>query len=529
MEALILLAAFAAGLAFRQLGYPPLLGYLVAGFVAHGAGLGTLDDIRPIADLGIILLLFTIGLKLNLRQLAAPRIWGTQLLHAGIVIPLTAMVISLASMAYPLLALEQSSQAWVLAFALSFSSTVFAVKIFEERGEQGALHADLAIGILIIQDLLAVAYLTFTADHPPSLAALALLALPLVRPVVVGLAKSVGHGELLILFGISVALAGAELFELVNLKGSLGALVFGLLLSNNAKSNELYRTMIDFKDLFLIGFFLQIGYYGLPSLPMVLVALALALLIFLRPVIYFFLLTAFGLRARTAMLSGFSLFNYSEFGLIVAAIAVGNGILPAQWLTTLALALALSFFIATPFNTRIHYLYSRYADFLSRFERSRRLPEERPAELGDAEVVVLGMGRVGFGAYQYLREHFGDRVVGVEENFAKAEQLVRNGVHCIHGDGMDRDFWERVAMHKRRLVLVSLTSFRENMAVVELARQLDFGNTLAVTCRYPDEREEAEAEGCIVFYLYEDVGKTFASHVLEKWQGKTLPPPAAGD
>ena len=92
MEALILLAAFAAGLAFRQLGYPPLLGYLVAGFVAHGAGLGTLDDIRPIADLGIILLLFTIGLKLNLRQLAAPRIWGTQLLHAGIVVPLTAMV-----------------------------------------------------------------------------------------------------------------------------------------------------------------------------------------------------------------------------------------------------------------------------------------------------------------------------------------------------------------------------------------------------------------------------------------------------
>src|SRR5690606_33097697 len=150
--------------------------------------------------------------------------------------------------------------------------------------------------------------------------------------------------------------------------------------------------------LFLIGFFLQIGYYGLPSTPMFIAALILSLLIFLRPVIYFTLFLAFGLRARTALLSGFALFNYSEFGLIVAAIAVQQGIIPAQWLTTLALAMCLSFFIATPFNTRVHYIYSRYSPLLHRFQRQKRLPEEELPDMGLANVIVLGMGRVGKGA-----------------------------------------------------------------------------------------------------------------------------------
>jgi len=524
LEAFILLVAFVSGLFFRQLGYPPLLGYLLSGFAAHAFGLGNINDFQTIADLGILLLLFTIGLKLNLRRMRSPRTLGVTLLHTGLVVPLTAMVIVTSSLVFPLLALDNTFDAWVLALALSFSSTVFAVKMFEERGEEGSLQAEIAIGILIFQDLLAVGYLILSADKLPSLWALLLMALPLLQPLLMRLLVAAGHDELLILFGISLALCGAELFELVNLKGGLGALVFGVLIGNCNKSTELYRGLIGFKDLFLIGFFLQIGYYGLPSGPMILVALVLAILIFLRPLIYFFLFVAFGLRARTAMLSGLSLFNYSEFGLIVAALAVANHQLPSEWLTTLALALSLSFFIATPFNTRVHSLYSRYAGFLNRFERSERLPEEKLPDLGDAEIIILGMGRVGWGAYQQLRATFGNNLIGVEVNYAKAQQLSANGVPCIHGDGMDRDFWQRVAMHKRKLILVSLNSFRENMAVVRLARQLKFANILAVTCRYPDELKQLEAEGCIPFYLYQDVGNSFAEHVMEQWRQKGLSP-----
>lgn len=518
MDPFIILLAFLAGLAFRKLGYPPLLGYLMAGFAAHGLGLGNGDPrvFAPIADLGVTLLLFTIGLKLNPKELAAPQVWGVAGLHTLVAMLLGAGAILVAGHFWPSLAAMDAKAAWTLAFALSFSSTVFAVKIFDERGEGASLHATIAIGILVIQDVLAVFYLVLTSDNLPSLAALGLLALPLLRLVLRPLLQVVGHGELLMLFGITAAIGASELFEAVHLKGGLGALVFGMLLANTGKANELYKSLIGLKDLFLIGFFLQIGFYGLPSLPMIGMGLALGLLIFLRPLIYYFLLVALRLRARTALLTGVSLFSYSEFGLIVVAIAVSKGILAEEWLTTLALALSLSFFMAVPFNTRIHGLYSRYFARLLKFERAARLPEEKLADLGEADIVILGMGRVGSGAYQYLYELFGDRIIGVEENYEKAMQLSGSGLRCVHGDATDHDFWELAGLLKRKLILVSLTNHSENMSVVNLARKLNYPHELAVASRYPDEQKELEEMGCIAFNLYAEAGYGFAEHAMER-------------
>ena len=202
MDPLVILIAFIAGLGFRRVGFPPLLGYLLAGFIAHAFGYGSIESIAPIADLGILLLLFTIGLKLNIKELAAPQIWAVAGAHMLIVVVLTVPVILLVSFILPKLALENSSSAWALAFALSFSSTVFAVKIFDERGEQAALHAKISIGILIIQDLFAVAYLVLSSDKPIGFEALILLLLPLLRPLFLYLLRITGHGELLVLLGV---------------------------------------------------------------------------------------------------------------------------------------------------------------------------------------------------------------------------------------------------------------------------------------------------------------------------------------
>lgn len=516
MIPVVILIAFVAGLAFRKFGYPPLLGYLLAGFVAHELGYGSADAIAPIADLGILLLLFTIGLKLNLKELAAPQVWGVAGLHMMIAVVLTVPVILFAGYVLPALSLTQSSAAWTLAFALSFSSTVFAVKIFDERGESTALHASIAIGILIIQDLFAVCYLVFTSDKSVSAYAVVLLALPLLRPVLFYVLRSCGHGELLVLFGVAVTIGAAELFELFNLKGGLGAIIFGVLLGNTSKSNELYKSLINLKDLFLIGFFLQIGFYGLPSAEMLLAAIALAVLVSLRPIIYYFLLVALKLRARTAFLTGMSLFNYSEFGLIVAAIAVGNGLLSEEWITTLALAMSISFFVAIPFNTRVHSLFGSNFSWLHKFERKTRLPEEEIPDLGDARIAVLGMGRVGLGTYQYLRELYGDNIIGVDESNEKAEALRKQGIHCVHGDATDYEFWSQTDLASRDMIFVSLSNHSENLYVVNLAEQLEYKNTLAVVSRFPDEQQELERLGCVTFNLYAEAGHGFAEHVVNQ-------------
>ena len=519
---LVILLAFVAGLVFKSIGYPPLLGYLLAGFVAHSLGLGNQQAIMPIADLGVLLLLFTIGLKLDLRQLGAPQVWGVAGLQMLIIIPVIVLVLMVIGFLVPAAAMEKNSTAWMMAFALSFSSTVFAVKIFDERGENNSLHAVIAIGILILQDLVAVSFLVVSSGKSPSLAALGLIVLPLLRPVLLLVLQKVGHGELLVLFGICLAILGAVLFETVQLKGSLGGLVFGILIGNTSKSKELYKTLVNFKDLFLIGFFINIGYNGFPSGGKLIVVLVLCLLVFIRPVLYFFLLTVFKLRSRTSLLTSLSLFNYSEFGLIVAALASSSGLLPAEWVTTLALAMALSFFIAVPFNTRVHLIYARYASWLQQFERKQLIAKDVPVELGEAKIVVLGMGRIGLGVYQYLYDLYPDDVISADANLDKVRQHNTNGIRCVHGDATDSEFLMHAHLQQRDLVFISLSNHSENMEVVELLKKLDYTGDIAVVARFNDEERELREQGCITFNVYAEAGHGFAEDVLQQIRDKEV-------
>ncbi len=516
MELTVLMLAFAAGLVVRRLGYPPLLGYLVAGFSAHMAGIGDGEALAPIAEAGIILLLFTIGLKLQPANLTPRYVWGSAILHMIIAFPLTAAVIYLVGTLYEPLRFENAIEPWMLAFALSFSSTVLAIKLFDERGESNSFYASIAIGILVVQDVLAVIFLVFTSGYYPSWYALTLLALPLAIPLLRRFLPLLGHGELLLLGGVLLALGAAQLFESFSLKGGLGALVFGMLIaqSHAEKAKELYTQLSGLKNLLLIGFFVQIGYYGFPELELLAVAVVLGLLIALRPLIYFALFTAFGLRARTSWLTSLSLFNYSEFGLIVAAIAAESGFLGPEWITTLALAMALSFFVATPINKKAHELYRRYSSILSRYEKPNRLPEEVIESLDGARIAVLGMGRIGRGAYQAMVEAGHTDIVGVEENYSRTNELNRQGMHCIHGDASDRDFWDRTNLTDCELVLVSLSNHHENLQVATLAKELGFAGKLSIATRYPDEKELYSGLDVDTYYLYRDVGRDFAEHSL---------------
>ncbi len=519
--AVVLVFAFLAGLGFRQLGYPPLLGYLITGFVCAALSLGSADQLTPIADLGITMLLFTIGLKLRVDVLMKRYILVPALVHMAMVIPLTAAVIMLAGAFFMPLSFDNAAAPWTLALALSFSSTVFAIKIFDERGEGQAFHAAIAIGVLVIQDILAVVYLVAASGKLPSVFTLAFVPLFIFRhlwlPWLKRLLALVGHGELQLLFGFAVALIAYALFELLHLKGGLGALVAGAVVAaaDSARANELYKRLLTIKTLLLVGFFLQIGYAGLPSTQMLIVAVALLVVLTLRPVIYFSLFTLFRLRARTATLAGIGLTTYSEFGLIVASIAAAEGWISNEWLVTLALAIAMSFFVATPLNKQAHRWFRSRKTQLLKHEKER-LPEEQIEKIENASVVILGMGRVGRGAYHFLQADYPGKVVGVEESYERTEALKANGVRCVHGDAGDRDFWERAEVAACDLLLVSLSSHREHVAVVRMARELGFAGTIAVTSSYDDEREALEEMGCVAFNLYADVGRGFAETAVER-------------
>ncbi|MFT5442941.1 MAG: glutathione-regulated potassium-efflux system ancillary protein KefC, partial [Myxococcota bacterium] len=343
--------AFGLGFLARLISLPPLAGFLATGFVLNYFGITSGETLQKLADLGITLLLFTVGLKLNIKTLARPQVWSVTALHTSIITLLFgAAIFGLSHTAAPLFSALDLKFSLMIAFALSFSSTVFVVKMLEEKGGMKSLHGQIAMGILIMQDLAAVIFLAASTQKLPSVWAMLLVFIFPLRPLLHRLLERTGHGELLVLYGLVLALGGAELFELAGVKDDLGALAMGLLISTHPRSKEMANSMLSLKDLFLVGFFLSIGMTGQLSATTLIIGLLLVPFIFIKSAVFFVLMTRFSLRARTSMLGTLNLTNYSEFGLIVAAIGVANGWIANDWLVAIAIATSISFMVATPLN-----------------------------------------------------------------------------------------------------------------------------------------------------------------------------------
>ncbi|MCU0836761.1 MAG: cation:proton antiporter [Chromatiaceae bacterium] len=509
--------AFAAGLVARQIGLPPLVGYLVAGFGLHAVGAQATPMVSTLSDMGVTLLLFTIGLKLKLKSLAAPQVWGVAGLHMiAFVALLVPLLLLLGALGLPYADEIEPESALILAFALSFSSTVFAVKVLEDKGEMTALYGTIAIGILIVQDLAAVLFLTFSLGKIPSLWALLLLALIPLRGVIGRVLDRAGHGELLLLFGITVALGGAQLFEVFDVKGDLGALLLGVLLAPHAKSTELARTLLGLKDLFLVGFFLSIGLTAAPSLDMAPVVALLVLMLLVKAILFGKLLLAFRLRARTALLGSLSLASYSEFGLIVETIAARNGWLSPDWLAIVAITLGLSMVIASWLNIRSHDLYALFSERLRHQERAVRLPVEREIDPGDANAMIMGMGRVGTGAYETLVLDKGLMPVGIDSDPDTAARHRAAGRNVIQASATDADFWHRLELRDGhiKVVLLAMPQVSENRFAAQQLIKEGYDGVIGAVAKYPDDESVLRAAGVSqVFNLYAEAGAGFAQHV----------------
>lgn len=518
MELFWIVAAFIFGAASSRVGLPPLVGYLIAGFVLNGLGVAGGELLVKIADIGVTLLLFTIGLKLKMKSLARPEVWAGTTIHMLITVSVFGVGIWILGVAeMPLFQNLSWQTAILIAFALSFSSTVFAVKVLENKKEMASRHAAAAIGILIMQDIIAVVFLSASTGKLPSpwMAALLVL-LILVRPLLTRFMARCGHGELLVLFGILMTTAGYISFEMVDLKGDLGALLFGMLLANNPKATELADRLLGFKDLFLVGFFLNIGISGTPSLMGISIALLLALAMPFKFALFFIILTRFRLRARTSILASLGLANYSEFGLIVGAICVANGWMSSDWLVIIAIALSITFIGAAQLNSAAHKIYAHASEFLKRFETAKRLPEDELIETGESEIVIFGMGGVGTSAYNEMRRRYGNVVIGLDFSNETVERHRKQRRNVIYGDAKDSDFWERVDPARSRVQVVML-ALRDLDAVIFAIQQMKsrgYQGQIVASVRYEDEIDILKQEGIDAAYsLYEEAGVGFADHV----------------
>jgi len=510
---------FALGFLAKQVNLPPLVGFLVTGFVLHYFGINSDESLQKLADLGITLLLFTVGLKLNLKIMIRPQVWAVTILHTSLVILFFGLVIlAFSSLNIAIFSDLDLKFSLMLAFALSFSSTVFVVKSLEAKSEMNSLHGQIAIGILVMQDLIAVIFLAASTGEVPTEKALLLFLLLPIRPLLHKLLANTGHGELLILYALVLALGGAELFELAGVKGDLGALIMGILISTHPKSNEMAKSMLGLKDLFLIGFFLSIGLSGALTIEILIIGLLLVPFIFIKSGLFYILMTRYKLRARTSLLATINLTNYSEFGLIIVAIGVSNNWLSVEWLTILAIAMSFSFIVAALLSSVDNKLYGNLNNFWMRFQSKERLPDDTIITIHGETIAIFGMGRIGCSAYDRMCELHGSIVIGMDFDAALVELLKQQGRKVLHGDPSDTDFWEKVdRKHSLEVVMLALPKLSSNLDALAQLKQISFAGKIIATARYPDEVEKLIAAGATdVFDMYTKAGAGFAEYTQEK-------------
>lgn len=519
MDAILIAIAFLFGFGAQMLKLPPLVGFLVAGFVLQAFGKEGGQALATISDLGVTLMLFSIGLKLRIRSLMRPEIWGGTGLHTILVVVLFAPIIFGVSVLVADAVGIDWKTALLLAFALSFSSTVFAVKALTDNGDLGSVHGRVTIGVLVMQDILAVLFLTFISGKIPSLWVLAAIPILLLsRPVLGWLLGRSGRGELLTLCGLFLALVvGAEAFDVVGLKADLGALFVGVLVGWHPRASELRKSLNMVTDLLLVGFFLQIGLESSITPQAIGWAALFLVLLPLKSVGFFGLLTRFGLRARTSWMTSVALSTYSEFGLIVVSLGVAQGIIGAEWLVALALALSLSLVAASPLNRMAEAIYDPISGYLRRWETGGRHRDDLPIIENGERIAIFGMGRVGLAAYHALEGQFPGHVIGFDRDPVSVEAHRSEERNVLLADATDSDFWERVCPRDDLdLVVLAMPVHSANVHAVQTLRRHNFQGVVAAPGQFPHEIRELRSLGVdTAFNLYAQAGINFARHIVQ--------------
>jgi predicted Kef-type K+ transport protein len=429
-----------------------------------------------------------------------------------------AVIYGLAAMEFSLFAGMSPGSALLLAFALSFSSTVFAVKVLAETGQSQSFFGRTSIGILIIQDIFAIVFMTISAGKLPNAWALLLLGFPIYRRLILWFMTKAGHAELLVLLGVLLAIASADVFIWMGLKPDIAPLIIGVVVGQHPKAKEMAKTLTGFQDLFLMLFFLTIGLNGFPTLEGLGIALLFVAVTPLKLALFFLLLTRFNMRGRTSLFTSLSLGSYSEFGLIVGAVGASAGWLTGEWLVIIAIAFSATLVLAAPLNTGAMALYLRLQSFLDRFETERRLTEELPIDPGGAHTVVIGMGRLGTQAYDTLKDLRGDQIIGLDHDVDVVQAHVDAGRNVVEGDPSDPEFLARLDLDSRvELILLAGGKVETSLATIRGLRERHPERKISATATWPEEADALREAGAdLVFRVYVDTGAEFARHAHEE-------------
>ena len=547
--ATLLLICALIGAVFVRLRQPVLIAYIVVGVVVGPAVLGLVtahDQIDLLAQVGVAVLLFAVGLKLDLNHI---RHIGPVALATGLGQLSFTIVIGFGIV----MALGRDwMEALYVAVALTFSSTIIIVKLLSDKRELDSLHGRIAVGFLIVQDLaVVVAMMTMSALRGTggadgseatlidvalslswrlALAAVAMFVLMRwVLPVVV--ASMARSQELLLVFAVAWGVALAALGDWAGFSKEAGAFLAGFSLASTPYREAMNARLTGIRDFLLLFFFIDLGAkldfstLGAEVGPAVLLSL---FVLIGNPLIVMGIMGYMGYRKRTGFMAGLTVAQISEFSIVFMAMGITLGHVGPQALGLTTLVGVITITLSTYMILYSQPLYERLAPWLGRFERQRPFrelaAEQAPADRAPAEVIVFGLGRYGSRLLQQLRSA-GVEAIGVDFDPEAVRALQAQQLPVLFGDGEDPDFLESLPLSRLRWVVTTFPQWESNRALLHALKVARFeGEVVAAVRDAAHGRALRQAGVQQILNPFDDAADFAAEHLAHRIHDKEHAP-----
>lgn len=499
--AAILLASAVAGTIAVWLRLPLVIAYVVVGVLVGPSAADLVEpggELELLAQLGIALLLFVVGLKLDIHVIRT--LGPIALVAGGAQVTLTAAGGFLLAL---LLGLDVTPALYV-GIGVALSSTIIVVKLLTDRRELDDLHGRLTLGILIVQDLVVIlVMIAVAASGEPGgstagallgvllkgtalLVVLALLMRWALTPLLHRLARL---PDLLVLFAIAWAIALGAVGEEVGFGVEVGAFLGGVSLASTPYREAIGSRLVTIRDFLLLFFFIDLGSkvdVGPLAGQLWIAAVLSAFVLVVKPLIVTALLGAARYRKRVSLATGLALAQVSEFSLILAALGLRVGHIDDETTSVLTAAALVTIAVSA-------YLYpsaDRIADRLARplrlFERQVPRPEDGVGVERGPTVIVLGLGRYGEGIVEGLRQR-GVDVLGVDFDPVALGRWSDQGVDVLYGDAEDPELPRLLPLPDRGWVVSTVRRVDANLALLHALSQHGYTGNVAVAAHRPPD------------------------------------------
>ncbi len=529
LSVVIIIAVLVAGI-MRLLRQPLVIGYILTGIIVSPYFLNIVkstDAIATFAQIGIVLLLFMVGLNLNPRIIKDV---GKVSLVTGVG---QVIFTSLVGFFIGQLLGFSTIVSIYIAIALTFSSTIIIMKLLSDKGDLETLYGRIAIGFLIIQDLIVIVILMVISSIPAGinfttlaletvlkgvgvLLLLFLISVYIFPQLTKAIAKS---QEFLLLFSIGWCFAIASLFYYLNFSIEAGALLAGITLSLSPYHYEIGSKMKPLRDFFIILFFILLGsqmiFTNISQYIIPIIIFSIFILIG-NPLIVMVLMGLLGYTKRNSFLAGLTVAQISEFSLILVALGVKVGHLTTDILSLVTIIGLITIAGSTYLILYANKIYPHLSRYLGIFERKgEKVDEHKHHKDGTYDIILFGYDRIGYDILESFKK-IKKKFLVVDYNPETITKLAKGGFDCKYGDASDSELLNELNFSKIKMVASTIHNLDTNLLLINKVRESNKKAIITVVSHQIDEAMKLYDAGATYVLMPHFLGGHHVSTMIEE-------------